>query len=90
MKSEHPDAGNSVSPAVSTFSSGVTSNSSDVLNDVLVYPKPSEKSNLRKRKPALNSRAVCITEDCVLEELKDIEQEKAKKDAEKEKRSRKN
>ena len=39
LKSEHPDAGNSVSPAVSTFSSGVTSNSSDVLNDVLVYPK---------------------------------------------------
>ena len=90
LKSEHPYVGNSVSPAVSSLSSGVTSSSSDVLSDILVYPKPSKKSNTRKRKPALNSLAVCITEDCVLEELKENEQEKAKKDAEKEKRKLEN
>ena len=60
IKSGHPDVGKSVScsPATSALSGVNTSSSSDVLGDILLYPKPSQKSTSRKRKPALNSQAV--------------------------------
>ena len=41
--------------------------SAGVLADVLVLPHPTAGAR-KKRKPALNSKAVCITEDEVLEE----------------------
>ena len=63
LNSEHPDVGKCISPAASLFSAVTTSSSSDVLEDILVYPKPSQKSSSRKIKPALNSRAVCIIEE---------------------------
>ena len=37
-----------------------------VLDDVLVLPNPPAGAK-KKRKPALNSKAVCITEDEILE-----------------------
>ena len=49
--------------------------SAGVLADVLVLPHPTAGTR-KKRKPALNSKAVCITEDEVLEELKKKENEK--------------
>ena len=87
LKSGHPDIGKSisVSPAASVLSGANTSSSSDVLGDILTYPKPSQKSTSRKRKPALNSQAVCITEESVLEQLKAEEEEKKLKAAQKEK-----
>ena len=85
LNSGHPDIGKSVSPAASVLSGANTSSSSDVLGDILVYPKPSQKSTSRKRKPALNSQAVCITEESVLEQLRVEEEEKKLKATEKEK-----
>ena len=87
-KSGHPDIGKSVScsPAASVLLGANTSSSPDVLGDILVYPNPSQKSTFRKRKPALNSQTVCITEESVLEQLKAEEEEKKFKEAEKEKR----
>ena len=85
LNSGHPDIGKSVSPAASVLSGANTSSSSDVLGDILVYPKPSQKSTSRKRKPALNSQAVCITEESVLEQLRAEEEEKKLKATEKEK-----
>lgn len=88
LKSEHPSAGKSISQADSVLSSasGNTPSNSDVLSDILVYPKPSQKSSSRKRKPAINSRAVCITEESVLEKLKEADEEKVRQVAEKENR----
>ncbi len=49
---------------------------SDVLSDILVLPKPKEGGNSRRRKKALNSKAVCITDDDILESLRAQEEEK--------------
>ena len=59
------------------------SSCSDALSDILVLPcaVPETKN---KRKPALNAKAVCITDDSVLEDLKRKEDEKAKAKKEKE------
>ena len=69
-------------------SSSITKTSSaDVLAKVLTLPQPTGRAK-RKRKPALNSKAVCITEDEVLGELhvhvKRKECEKAELEKEKE------
>ena len=53
-----------------------SSTSSDVLSEILVLPAPPVPK--RKRKPAINKKAVCITDTCVLEELKDNEKRKEK------------
>ena len=45
------------------------SGASDVLSEVLVLPHP--ESPKRKKKTAINNRAVCITESGVLQELKE-------------------
>ena len=76
LTSGHPDVGKSISPAASVLSGANTSSSSDVLGNILVHPKPSQKKTSRKRKPALNSQAVCITEETVFEQLKAEEEEK--------------
>ena len=44
--------------------------------EVLILPHPPERAKT-KRKPALNSKAVCITEDEILGELKRKEHENA-------------
>ena len=54
-----------------------------MLAEVLTLPHPAGRAK-SKHKPALNSKAVCITEDEVLEELKRKEREKAELDKEKE------
>ena len=57
--------------------------SADVLAEVLTLPQHTGRAKC-KRKPALNSKAVCITEDEVLGELKRKECEKAELEKEKE------
>ena len=56
--------------------------SSDAVSEILVFPSPVSRPK-NKRKPALNARTVCITDDSVLEELKkkkaEIEKEKEAK-----------
>ena len=58
-----------------------SSGSSDILRAMLVLPQPKERS--QKRKKAVNSKAICITDLEVLEELKvkeaaKLEEEEAK------------
>ena len=67
LKSGHPGVGKSISesPAASVLSGTTTSSCCDVLGDIFVYHKPSQKSTSRKRMPALNSQVVCITEESV-------------------------
>lgn len=60
-----------------------TSSSSFVLRDVLVLPQPKPKP-ARKRKAAINSKAVCITELEVLEGMKEEEAAKLEIEALKE------
>ncbi len=58
---------------VPPFSDGATC-SSDILSEILVLPQP--QAPKRKRKTAMNSKAVCITDGEVLQELKEKEQKK--------------
>ena len=58
-----------------------SSDVSDTLSQILMFPKPRLS---RKRKPALTSKAVTITDCEVLAEIKEKKEEKAKKEAEKE------
>ena len=66
---------NSTSPPQSTQDQ---SSESDMLSEILVLPKPREKSG-RKRKAAVNQKAVCLTDDSVLDHLK-ADDEKKKED----------
>ena len=53
-----------------------TGKSSDVLSDILSLPQPEQRS-LKKKKAGVNSTAVYITDDDILEGLKAKEKEKA-------------
>ncbi len=64
-----------------SVASVVESCSSDVLSDILVLPEPQKPKRKQKRKPALNSKTVCITDDEVLEGLKTQEVEKQEAEA---------
>ena len=91
LKINHPDKCISISsvPSVSTGTPNSnmmcptdtppailpSSGASDVLSEVLVLPHP--ESPKRKKKTAINNRAVCITESGVLQELKEKESKKA-------------
>ena len=57
--------------------------SGDALSEILALPRPVPRTK-SKRKPALNAKAVCITEDMVLEGLKRKKVEKAEAEKEKE------
>ena len=57
--------------------------SDDALSEILALPHPVPR-NKSKRKPALNAKAVCITKDNVLKDLKKKEAEKAEAEKEKE------
>ena len=50
---------------------------SDVLSDLLTLPQP--KVTKKKRKPGFNQKAVCITDDKILQELEDKKVEKEQK-----------
>ena len=71
-----------VLPASQSAASSTSNSGSEVLKELLVLPTivPKEK----KRKPAINSKTVCITDDCVLQQLKDEKAEKEAKELEKE------
>ena len=58
---------------------------SDILEEFLVLPKP-KPTTTRKTKKGLNSKAICITEDEVLKELKEREAERLAKQEEKERK----
>ena len=68
-------------PEESDTASSVTSPSvCSSLSDILVLPKPvSRKSS--KSKPSINSKAQIITDDAIVEELKEKEREKVEKEA---------
>ena len=92
LKINHPTSVSSIYSGSSSFSVIVSTgfqspssreSSAGVLADVLVLPHPTAGAR-KKCKPALNSKAVCITEDEVLEELKKKENEKAQIEKEKE------
>ena len=53
----------------------------DALSEILALPRPEPKTT-SKRKPAMNAKAVCITDDTVLEDLKRKEKVEAKKQKE--------
>lgn len=63
----------------STHCSSTTASSK--LSDILALPKP--KAPQKKRRQAVNSKAQCITDIAVLQELKAKEQEKVQKEEEK-------
>ena len=68
--------GVSLKTHASVHSNPASSVCSDSLSDILVLPEPSGEASRRKRKPALNSKAICISDDEVLQELKDKEAQK--------------
>ena len=47
-----------------------SSKPSDILSEILVLPKLNQDKKKQKRKPALTSEELCITNDKVLEQLK--------------------
>ena len=51
------------------------------LSDILALPKPKEKSG-RKRKPGINQKTVCLTDDAVFDRFKAEDQEKKDKELE--------
>ena len=80
---------NHVSPVTNTSSNPNSEDhpsENDVLSDILVLPKPKEKSG-RKRKAGINQKTVCLTDDDVFDGLK--AKDKEKKDNELKKLERK-
>ena len=65
-----------------SYGTSITSNSSDVLSEVLVFPKPKKKTE-SKRRGGLNTKTICITDDDVLGELKAKKQEKEEEEKQK-------
>ena len=51
------------------------------LSDILALPKLKEKSG-RKRKPGINQKTVCLTDDAMFDRLKAEDQEKKDKELE--------
>ena len=88
LKLNHPEVDVSVASSSSsgkkTAHSNKVSSPSDTLSEILVLPQPQARASTRKRKPAINKKTVCITDDDVLEELRVKETEK--KEAEEKKR----
>ena len=85
MRLNHPEVAVSATSSSSdqkATSSNKLSSPSDTLSEILAFPQP--QNNPRKRKPAKNSKAVCMTDDDVLQEL--LTKETEKKEAEEQKR----
>lgn len=82
------DAGDSLKTHLSSSDSrSVTSDSrsatSQPLSDILVFPEPKPQASRRKRKPAINAKAVCLSDLDTLQTLKDKENEKLEVEKEK-------
>ena len=77
LRINYPTSVTSASTASSSSKclSSKTSSSTSI-EDILVLPKPPAKSGGRKRKPALTQKAVCITDEGILDHLKQKEVDK--------------
>ena len=84
LKENHPESSDadSMKTHVSRSISTASSNESSLLSDILKYPE-SKTSSKAKRKPAINTNAVCLSDSPVVRHLKEEEEEK--REAEKEK-----
>ena len=76
----HPEKA-SPSPVVS---SGSTKSNLDVVKEILTLPKPRPSSQTRKGRKAVNATAICVTDDDILEEMKQKKEEKEAAEEEKE------
>ena len=77
----HPEK---ASPSPSVVSSGSTKSNLDVVKEILTLPKPRPSSQTRKRRKAVNATAICVTDDDILEEMKQKKEEKEAAEEEKE------
>ena len=65
-------------------SSGSTKSNLDVVKEILTLPKPRPSSQTRKGRKAVNATAICVTDDNILEEMKQKKEEKKAAEEEKE------
>ena len=83
----HPEK---ASPSPSVVSSGSTKSNLDVVKEILTLPKPRPSSQTRKGRKgrkgrkAVNATAICVTDDDILEEMKQKKEEKEATEEEKE------
>jgi len=83
VKLNHPEVNTSSTEGSSVSGSRNSSaKSSDVLSDILLLPEPKEKPSRSKSKGITSAKTVCITEDKVLNELKQKEIDKRKAEEE--------
>ncbi|SMN12559.1 hypothetical protein SPBRAN_1768 [uncultured Candidatus Thioglobus sp.] len=77
LRENYPESSDadSMKTHVSKSLSTASSNESSVLSDILKYPE-AKVSSKAKRKPAVNSSAVCLSDSPVVRSLKDKEEEK--------------
>lgn len=80
LKEQHPE---SDSDSMKTNANSLSSNESSLLSEVLKYPEISAK---RRRKPAANSSAVCLSDSPAIKQLKQKEEEKRLAEEEKAKK----
>ena len=71
-----PPCSDSKSSVHGSSKATTSSTDSDVLSELLVLPKLRKPQSKHPRKPALNSKAVMVTDDKVFDELKLKEKEK--------------
>ena len=86
LKETHPESvlksdGESLKTQLSS-SDGRSADSSSI-SDILVLPEPKAETSQRKRKPGLNSKAICLSDLDTLQELKDKERKKIEAEEEK-------
>ena len=86
LKETHPESvlksdGESLKTQLSS-SDGRSADSSSI-SDILVLPEPKPETSQRKRKPGLNSKAICLSDLDTLQELKDKERKKIEAEEEK-------
>ena len=85
VKINHPEADVSSTEVSSSVSSDHPDfiKSSQILSEILVLPESKVKEAYKKTKSITSQKTVCITEDKVLQELKQQEAEKQKAEEEK-------
>ena len=66
------------------FEEGYDLQDEDVVKEILTLPKPRPSSQTRKGRRAVNATAMCITDDNILEEMKQKKEEKKAAEEEKE------
>ena len=91
LKGNHSDSSDTdsmkthISKSVSTLSTTCSTSceGSSVLSEILAYPEPKFSTSKRKRKPALNCKAICLSDSPVVQEIKHKEEEKRELEEEK-------